>query len=886
MIDRWYTCIECIDGELDSAALLKDTAVSYLAYRLAGPPQERLERTLLRLGEYYVRIVEYAGPAGTPVTEDEYVRHYLENYIRTYQVRSAIALREIGTRKAHRVLRDALEWDTLYEADVRAAIREALASNLRIQAGDSQAAVVGATLPGRPAVRVHDERNRPVDGVPVTFEVASGGGVLTDPVILTDSLGIAAVGSWVLGPDTGTQSLRARTARDSVEFVARALASPSAVITASSGLVLESAIDLPLALPPSVRITNGSGQPVSGQIVTFTVVAGGGNVGGAPAASATTAGDGLATAAPWVLGPTVGVENRLVARAAGISGEVVFRARATRPPPDSFGVFAGDGQTALVGEAVATRPAVLVLDPLGRRLSGVTVAFSVTAGGGSVTDGIQDTDADGVAVVGSWILGPLPGLNRLRARVVGLPSVAFTATAITRPPDSLVALSGNGEVAPAGTDVAVPPVVLVLDRIDNPVPGVTVSFTVTSGGGTIANTNAVTGLDGTARIDAWRLGPTTGENTLAVSVQGLAPLEFRDTATMAFASVVAGWAHTCALGTDSLAYCWGRNTHGQLGTGDTLPVTVPTRVRDTLRFLSLAAGRRHTCGLQAGGAIHCWGANDHGQLGDGTTTRRTQPTRVVGGQSFGALAAGALHTCGLSTGGVFCWGSDSVGQLGNGPPRQNSSQPVPVPGLSRVGSVATGAGHTCATSSDITAVGLDSLYCWGDNARGQVGDGSAVGTDSPRAVRATVRHQNPSLGGRSSCALTEQHAAFCWGENTAGQLGSGNRVNRSVPDSVLTPIRFAGLTMGRSHTCGVSRVVVYCWGGNSLGQLGNGTLTGATRPVRVSGLRVSAVSAGAEHTCALSLRGEVYCWGRGDQGQLGNGSYAGSSRPVRVRHPL
>jgi len=884
-IDRWFTCEECVDGELDSVALMGDTAVSYLAHRLAGPPKERLEMTRLRLGEYYVQIVEYAGPAGAPVPEEAYIRHYLENYIRTYQIRSAIALREIGTTKAHRALRDALKWDTLYEGDVRAAIREALASNLRIQAGDNQTAVIGATLPVRPAVRVRDERDQPVDGVPVTFEVASGGGALTDPVILTDALGIAVVGSWVLGPDTGTQSLRARTTRDSVEFVAQALRSPSTVITTFSGLALDGPVNLPVAVAPAVRITNGSGQPMSGQVVTFTVVAGGGNVGGAPAASATTAADGLATAASWVLGPTVGEENRLVARAAGVPGEVVFRAVATRPPPDSLQVDAGDGQIGLIGEALAHSLTVVVKDPLGRPLSGVPVRFSAVAGGGSVTGDVQDTDTNGIAAVGSWTLGPLPGLNRLRVRVVGLPSVAFTATGITRPPDSLVAVSGNGEAAPAGTEIAVPPVVLVLDSLANPVPSVIVSFAVISGGGTIANTTAVTGLDGTARVDAWRLGPTTGENTLVASVTGLPSLPFRDTATVGFTSVVTGWAHTCALGTDSLAYCWGRNADGQLGTGDTLLATVPTRVRDTLRFLSLAAGRRHTCGLRVGGAVYCWGANDAGQLGDGTNTRRTGPTRVIGQQSYRSLAAGALHTCGVSAAGVYCWGSDSTGQLGNGPPREHRAQPVLVPGLSMVGSVAAGAGHSCATSINTATMATDSLYCWGDNVRGQLGDGNVVGSDAPRGVRSTLRLRSPSLGGRSSCALTEQNAALCWGENTTGQLGTGNSVNRTVPASVLTPIRFATLSMGRGHTCGISRVTVYCWGENSLGQLGNGTVTGAMRPTRVSGLRVSAVSAGGAHTCALSLRGEVHCWGRGDQGQLGTGMLVASTLPVRVRHP-
>ncbi len=153
-------------------------------------------------------------------------------------------------------------------------------------------------------------------------------------------------------------------------------------------------------------------------------------------------------------------------------------------------------------------------------------------------------------------------------------------------------------------------------------------------------------------------------------------------------SITAGGAHTCGLTPDGEAYCWGSNAYGQLGIGTTGPETcgssprayscstLPVPVATTLRWASITGGTGRTCGLTQGGDAYCWGRNSDGQLGNGSTANSSIPVAVSGGLSFMAVAAGDNHTCGLTTSGaVYCWGYNGAGQLGDG---STTSSTIPV----------------------------------------------------------------------------------------------------------------------------------------------------------------------------------------------------------------
>ena len=184
-----------------------------------------------------------------------------------------------------------------------------------------------------------------------------------------------------------------------------------------------------VGLPPLVKVENSSGEGVSGATVTFAVASGGGTVTGGVQ---TTSAVGVAILGGWTLGRTPG-PNTLMVTVDGSTSTVTIGAIGTVGPVTAFTKTAGDNQSATVNTAVVTKPAVRLTDQFGNPAAGVAIDFTVTGGGGTITGAFQTTDAQGIATLGSWTLGPTNGVNRLSASIElyeygGLPQpVEFTA---------------------------------------------------------------------------------------------------------------------------------------------------------------------------------------------------------------------------------------------------------------------------------------------------------------------------------------------------------------------------------------------------------------------------------------------------------------------------
>ena len=354
-----------------------------------------------------------------------------------------------------------------------------------------------------------------------------------------------------------------------------------------------------------------------------------------------------------------------------------------------------------------------------------------------------------------------------------------------------------------------------------------------------------------------------------------------------------GLLHSCAVRSDGTVWCWGPNNSMLLGdgvrdhgetcfslTGSSDCSSTPVQVRGINNAVAVGSGASHNCALLADATVTCWGDNVAGQLGDGTASLRPVPTPVPNVADVAQLAVGPFNTCVLFAGGtVSCWGLNESGQLGDGiavhgPACTNggtmadcSLEPVVVSGLSDVQEIAAST-HICAVHTD------GSVWCWGENTAGQLGNGTVDSSGIPIRVEDIEDAERIVLGFTHSCAIRRNGVMECWGENGSGQLGNGRiGEDQLVPEPVLES-ELVDVAGGFLHTCGRRQAgEVRCWGANSAGQLGNSGPNSQLAPSDVEGLlEVVDVAKGSRHMCAVLNDRTVRCWGFNNAGQLGNGS--------------
>jgi alpha-tubulin suppressor-like RCC1 family protein len=288
----------------------------------------------------------------------------------------------------------------------------------------------------------------------------------------------------------------------------------------------------------------------------------------------------------------------------------------------------------------------------------------------------------------------------------------------------------------------------------------------------------------------------------------------------------------------------------------------------------VSAGTSHTCAIHESGRLYCWGYDASGQLGDGgPDADQPLPVEVFGGgTNWAQVDAGGDHTCALkTTGRLFCWGSDVYGEVGDGLPFVNQAIPAQVAGGGTDWTaVSAGGNTTCARRAG------GSLYCWGRDGFGQVGDGGGlVDQPSPIRVGSGTDWTSVTVGTLDVCGRRASGRAYCWGDDGRGQLGNGRPlVTRRTPAQVATFTDWVSVTVGDFFACGLRRGgLLYCWGSDSDGQLGNGG-PNANRhvPTLVAGGATdwAQPAPGYRHSCGRRTSGHLYCWGSNGQGQVGN----------------
>jgi alpha-tubulin suppressor-like RCC1 family protein len=465
-------------------------------------------------------------------------------------------------------------------------------------------------------------------------------------------------------------------------------------------------------------------------------------------------------------------------------------------------------------------------------------------------------------------------------------------------PTAIVLVGGDGQVAQISTALTQDFVVRVNDINGDPVVNVPVSWAVTSGGGSITPTSDATDASGESQ-SRLTLGSVAGVNTATATVSGIGSVTFTATGTtggggggatpgnLTFRTIDAGSYHTCAITPSELAYCWGFNQDGELGTGATTLSMAPASVGGGLAFRQVSGGRYHSCGVTLAGDGYCWGSNLEGQLGQEAEVHSLVPLLNARAITFGSISVGRAHTCGLSLSGVaFCWGSNIAGQLGF----VTATTSIDTAGFVNTAAdftrLAAGGLHTCGITTAATTL------CWGFNDQGQLGNGTTASSVAPVTVSGGLAFDSLTAGYKHSCGLTAAGVAYCWGENSYGQLGDGTTTRSLAPVVVAGGVTFKNLSAGFYHTCGVATTgEAYCWGRNTPnsvqesvgGQLGDGTTTDRPSPTLVTGgLVFQSISAGEVSTCGVTTTSLAYCWGDNEYGQLGTGNKTSFQVPTKV----
>jgi alpha-tubulin suppressor-like RCC1 family protein len=333
-------------------------------------------------------------------------------------------------------------------------------------------------------------------------------------------------------------------------------------------------------------------------------------------------------------------------------------------------------------------------------------------------------------------------------------------------------------------------------------------------------------------------------------------------------------------------WVWGNNTRGALGDNATTHRSSPVQtVSAGTNWKQVAGGFFHTIAIKTDGTLWLWGNNSFGGLGDGSSiTHRSSPIQTVaGGTNWKLVASAQYHTASIKTDGtLWLWGRNDVGHLGDNSITARSSPVQTVSGGTNWKQVSAIGSTSAAIKTDGT------LWMWGFNGRGELGDNTVIRKSSPvQTVSGGTNWKLVASGFYHTAAIKTDGTLWTWGRNTNGALGDGSSiVHRSSPiQTVSGGTNWKQVACGQFNTAAIKTDgTLWLWGRNTNGQLGDNTTTDRSSPIQTvaGGTNWKQVASGFFHTAAIKTDGTLWTWGRNTNGQLGDNTTAFKSSPVQT----
>lgn len=353
-------------------------------------------------------------------------------------------------------------------------------------------------------------------------------------------------------------------------------------------------------------------------------------------------------------------------------------------------------------------------------------------------------------------------------------------------------------------------------------------------------------------------------------------------------NTASGSSHSLAIKTDGTLWTWGFNGTGQLGDGTTISKNTPTQIGSDTNWKVISAGVDFSVAIKTNGTLWTWGNNLNGQLGDNTFTAKNIPTQVGTETNWNSIDAGYYFCVALKgsfSKSLWSWGHNQFGQLGNGN-LVDSATPSQIGTSLNWKSVSAGAYHVLALEF---VTGGSRLLAWGYNGFGQLGDATFLDKSIPTQIGLDVTWQTLDSGHFHNLGKKTTATLWAWGWNLYRQLGDNTNANANVPIQITTDTDWQGvLAAGYNHSM-VKKAngTLWSWGNSSNGQLGNGSTTTIAVPQQIGTATNwgNFTTAGDRFSTAMNQDGSLLTWGINANGEMGNGNNTGNGIPIVITCP-